>query len=264
MKKIFLFILCAMCLTSLHAQLLPTPNRDALNLSSFFGYPLTFGDVTTNDWQIFPNKLLPIDVELDPMPRFQIGAVPNQTVWHEGDITVGFYVLTDTLKASFAILNYKIDFPPAGKITFNSQTGRFKYFPDKFDARPFTVTFTAQSGSKIITQDVRFELMPATPPEYAAFGVEPIKPIPPATDDYTIVAYTTKKNVQLNNSTREVRNFSISGKELVFEDMAGRAFSSINTSPEMWDIGNNERGKNGVGSGQQQSLGKNHFQYNRC
>ena len=41
-----------MYITTLHAQLLPTPNRDALDLSSFFGYPLTFGDVTTNDWQI--------------------------------------------------------------------------------------------------------------------------------------------------------------------------------------------------------------------
>ena len=215
MRKLFSFILGVGLLTAVQAQ-----DRDAVNLSSFFGYPLTIGKATIGNLQITENRLMPMNVEFDSLPRYQIGAIPDQTVWHEGDITVGFYVLTDTLKSTPVTLNYSMDSisMPRGKITFNDKTGRFKYFPDKFDTRSFTVTFTAESGKKIIVQDVLFTLMPAAPPEYAAFGVEPIKPPPPATDDYTIIAHTVTHNVKFNNIQRpNVYNYSISGKELVFD-----------------------------------------------
>ncbi|MCL2327760.1 MAG: T9SS type A sorting domain-containing protein [Bacteroidetes bacterium] len=215
MKRLFLIIFCVGLLTSLHGQPL---SREAMQLSTFMGPPLTVGDNNNAGKQIAFNKLLPINVELDTMPRFQIGAISDQTVWHEGDITVGFYVLTDTLRATLVQLSYEIDFPPQGKITFDEQTGRFKYFPNKFDVRDFTVTFTAQSGNKIITQDVKFTLMAAVPPEFAAFGLEPVKPVPASTDDYTIISETKRSNVLFNNSTRTVSNFSISGKELVFDN----------------------------------------------
>ena len=212
MKKILLFLISVTWLITLHAQ-----DRDAINLSSFMGYPLTVGDATTDQMQVAANRLLPMDVELDSMARYQIGAIPDQTVWHDGDITVGFYVLTDTLKANNAALSYSIDFPPEGKITFDDQTGRFKYFPDKFDVRNFTVTFRAEAGDKLIVQDVVFNLMPATPPEYAAFGVDP-KTMPDSTDDYTIIAQTVQKKVQFNNALRDtVCSISITGKDLVFD-----------------------------------------------
>ena len=236
MKKIFLFIIAVTWLTALHAQS-PTQDRDAINLSSFVGYPLTMGDATTDNLQISVNKIVPMDVELDAMLRLQIGAIPNQTVWHEGDITIGFYVLTDTLQAANVALSYSIDFEPEGKITFNEQTGRFKYFPDKFDTRPFTVTFTAQSGSKIIAQDVIFTLMSATPPEYAAFGVEPVKPMPESTDDYTIVSQTIQRNVQFNNALRDtIRSFSITGKELVFDSQIQNKLRYLNGQSDIYEL----------------------------
>jgi len=217
MKKIFSFIIALCLLNALQAQS-PPQNRDALNISSFVGAPITIGNNNNAGKQIAFNRVLPMDVELDSMPRFQIGAVPNQTVWHEGDITVGFYVLTDTLQAANVTLSYTIDFQPEGKITFNEKTGRFKYFPNKFDTRPFIVTFRAEAAGNVMVQDVRFTLMPATPPESAAFGVEPIKPLPPSTDDYTIIAQTIQRYVNFNNALRDtVRNFSITGKELVFD-----------------------------------------------
>ena len=216
MKRIILFIFCASLITVLHAQS-PAQDRNALNLSSVFGYPLTTGDATTDQLQVSANKLLPMSVELDSMSRFQIGAIPNQTVWHDGDITVGFYVLTDTLNDGNVKLGYTIDSIPIGKIEFNEQTGRFKYFPDKLDTRPFTVTFTAKAADNVIVQDVLFTLMPATPPEYAAFGVIP-KTLPSSNDDYTIIAQAIQRNVNYNNQIRDtVRSISITGKELVFD-----------------------------------------------
>ncbi|MDR0798948.1 MAG: T9SS type A sorting domain-containing protein [Dysgonamonadaceae bacterium] len=218
MKKILLLIiLCAGLLNALYAQP-PTQNREAVMISSIFGYPLNLDNTTVDGKQITANRLTPMDVELDAMAHFQIGAIPNQTVWHEGDITVGFYVLTDTLHANNVTLSYSVDFPPAGKITCNEQTGRFKYFPDKFDTRPFTVTFRAEADGNAIVQDVLFTLMPATPPEYAAFGVEP-KPLPESTNDYTIIAQTVQRRVQFNNTLKDtVCSFSITGKELVFDN----------------------------------------------
>jgi len=216
MKKILLSLIGVAWLMALHAQSPTAQDRDALNLSSFVGYPLTIGDATTDQLQVSVNKLLPMDVELDSLAHYQIGAIPDQTVWHEGDITVGFYVLTDTLKAQNVALSYSIDFPPQGQITFDEQTGRFKYSPDIADARNFTVTFRAEANGNMIVQDVVFNLMPATPPEYAAFGVDS-KTLPDSTDDYTIIAQTVQKNVQFNNAVRDVYSFSITGKELVFD-----------------------------------------------
>jgi len=213
MEKIFLFIFCVGLITALRGQPI---DREAMQLSTFMGFPLTVGDNNDANKQIAFNRLLPMDVELDSMARFQIGAVPDQIVWHEGEITVGFYVLTDTLQAENVTLDYSVDFPPQGKITFDENTGRFKYFPNKFDARPFTVTFTAQSGSKMITQDVKFTLMPAVPPEFSAFG-EPDANTPANNEDYTIVSETVRNGVSFNNTTRNVHNFSISGKELIFD-----------------------------------------------
>ncbi|MDR0830052.1 MAG: T9SS type A sorting domain-containing protein [Prevotellaceae bacterium] len=231
MKRIFLLIISLCLLSFVQAQ-----NRDALNLSSIEGYPLTVGNTTIDGKQITENRLLPMNVELDSMPRFQIGAIPNQTVWHEGDITVGFYVLTDTLQSANVTLSYTIDFAPEGQITFNAQTGRFKYFPDKFDTRAFTVTFRAEANNNIIVQEVLFTLMPATPPEYAAFGVEPIKPMPESTDDYTIVAQTTQNNVPFNNTVRSVRSFSITGKELVFDSHINNKLSFLNNSEDIKEL----------------------------
>ncbi|MDR0873479.1 MAG: T9SS type A sorting domain-containing protein [Prevotellaceae bacterium] len=232
MKKTFLFIFCVGLMASLRGQ---PADREAMQLSTLWGYPLTVGSNNEANKQIVFNRLQPESVELDSMARHQIGIIPDQTVWHEGDITVGFYVLTDTLHATPVALSYSVDFPPQGKITFDETTGRFKYFPDKFDVRDFTVTFTAQSGDKVIVQDVRFNLMPAAPPEFSAFGVEPVKPAPDATDDYTILSETTR-SLYFNNETRTVHNFSISGKELVFDSSIDNKLRYLNGRKDIEEL----------------------------
>ena len=148
----------------------------------------------------------------------QFGDIPDQIVWHNGDGAVGFCVLTDELEAESVTLSYTIDFPPTGIISFNPATGAFVYFPDLADVRDFTVALTADMGEgKIATQDVRFRIMAVTPPEFAAFGVEPNKPMPPSGDKYTIISKIEGGNKQFNNAIRDVISYSISGKELVFD-----------------------------------------------
>jgi len=212
MKKLYLLIFCVGLITSLHGQPF---SRESMHLSPFMGYPLSMGDNNEANKLIAFNKLLSIDVELEPMDRFQIGAIPDRTVWHAGDVTVGFYVLTDTLQVTPVQLSYSIDAAPKGKIVFNERTGLFKYFPDKADVRDFTVIFTAQSGSKMIIQNVKFTVMAATPIEFSSLSVRPRTM--PAFDDYTIITDTRRNNVNFNNSTKTVYSYSISGKELVFD-----------------------------------------------
>ena len=206
MKRFLVFIGSILWLiTALYGQ---QQNRDAMNVSSIFGYPLSVGNATIGNNTWHANQLLPDNLELDNTPRLQIGEIPNQTVWHEGDITVGFYVAADTLHSNNVTYSYSIDHAPEGKITFDEATGRFKYFPDKFDVRDFTVTFTAQAGSKEISQDVRFNLMPAAPPEFSAFGV-PDANTPASNEDYTVFSDTLRKD--------KSNNISISGKDLIFD-----------------------------------------------
>ncbi len=236
MKRLLLIGIILAIIHDLYAQTEST-QRDKMMVSSLLGYSLAVQDVSVDNYKITANQLVPINVELDTMPRLQIGAIPNQTVWHEGDITVGFYVLTDTLQAENVSLSYSIDSTPEGKIVFNEQTGRFKYFPDKFDVKPFTVTFRAETTDKLIVQDVVFTLMPTTPPEYAAFGVEPLKPMPESTDDYTIVAQTIQRNVQFNNSLKDtVRSFSITGKELVFDSQIQNKLRYLNGRSDIYEL----------------------------
>jgi predicted nucleic acid-binding Zn-ribbon protein len=208
-----------------------------MQLSSFMGAPITIGDNNNADKLIAFNKLLSIDVELEPMARFQIGAIPDQTVWHEGDITIGFYVLTDTLQADNVALNYSIDFPPRGKIIFEKQTGRFKYFPDKADVRDFTATFTAQSGVKTIAQDVKFTLMAVMPPEYSKLGVTP-KSLPASSDKYyRTIATTSQWKEDFNSADKTVYTKSISGKDLIFDSsIAADELQDLHNASNLYEL----------------------------
>jgi len=237
MKKILLSLIGAACLMALHAQTPAMQDRDALNLSSFVGYPLTIGDVSTDQLQMAVNKLLPVSVEQDSLARYQIGAIPDQTVWHAGDITVGFYVLTDTLKAKDVALSYTIDSIPAGKIEFNEQTGRFKYSPDIADARNFTVTFRAEANGNLIVQDVLFTLMPATPPKFDRTGVTPMS-LPDSGDKYyRTIATTSQFKAGFNSADKTVYIKSISGKNLIFDSRLGTdELQDLNNASDLYEL----------------------------
>jgi hypothetical protein len=177
------------------------------------GYPLTMGGTNTAEKRVSFNKLLPMNVDVLHTPKFQIGAIPNQTVWHNGDAFIHFCVGTDTLKVTPVALSYSIDKAPKGKITFDAQTGRFTYAPDMNDVRNFTVTFTVQAGNKTMSQEVKFAIEAEVAPEYTV--LEKKQKLSPK-DDYTIISAAKVTNRLFNNVQKPVRDISISGKELVF------------------------------------------------
>ena len=195
------------------------PDRDALHLSPLFGYPISTGNVTIGDtvtWYI--NQLVPDDVDLVGLSKFQIGVIPNQTVWHDGDNSIHFYVKDTTVISGNVNFDFTIDgLQPENYPFLDPNTGRFKYEPGKFDISDFAVLFTSHIGNDTISrQAVRFRVMPATPPEFTAFGM-PNTSDPPSGDDYTIITSSTRNNTNFNNETRTVFEYNISGKDLIFD-----------------------------------------------
>jgi hypothetical protein len=196
------------------------------------GYPLTMGSNNTAEKRVSFNKLLPMNVDVLRTPKFQIGAIPNQTVWHNGDAFIHFFVGTDTLKSTPVALSYSIDKAPKGKITFDAQTGRFTYAPDVNDVRNFTVTFTVQAGNKTMSQEVKFIVMAAPLPEHTVFGVESKTEKYNSPDDYIVITQSSRNNVMLNNTSKTVYSYSIAGKELVFDGTDSR-LSGLNNNPNI-------------------------------
>ena len=149
------------------------------------------------------------------LPGWQIGEIPNQTVWHEGDVKIEFIAKDTTRKAEDIRYSIRMDNPPDGNIEIDSATGRFVYSPDKSDIRDFTVTFAATANGREISQTVRFIIMPAVQPDFSTFGLP--KTTPPGNNDgYTFISQTSTAGVNFNHATRTVQQISISGKDLVF------------------------------------------------
>ena len=213
MKRFLVFIGSILWfVTALHGQ---TLNRDALNVSSVFGYPLSVGNATAGDNTWYFNQLTPDNADV---PRYQIGEIPVQTVWHDGDVSVVFLVTADE---NCKDVTYSCSADPAlgDRITIDPETGKFVYYPDKSDVRNFTVTFTAQACGKEFRQEVLFIVMPAESPEVTAFGVKTLQKMPPP-DEYTFISGTKlDEKMYFNNQTtlRDVYSYSISGKEVVFD-----------------------------------------------
>ena len=178
-------------------------------------YPLAVGDSKSSDITYSSNGLYMYDIIQDSLPHYEIGHIDIQTVRYmeEGS---GFYVKADSLHAHNVQFSYEVEDAPKGPIEFNETTGRFKYFPAAEDYNSFFVTFHATNGVDNLSERVRFNLMPQTIAEEFAFRTEGTMP---DGQDYTLIAEdSTSTAILLNNTTRKGRKFSISGKEVVFDD----------------------------------------------
>ena len=176
-------------------------------------YPPVVGESTYNNYVFNHNGLYLHDVILDSLPRYEIEYIPNQTVRFVED-GIGFYVKADSLHSNHVVYSYEVDVPPIGPFEFNANTGRFKFYPDAGDYMPFTVTFTATSGGNSLTQAVDFDIMPEVVPE--EYTIQNLGEMPSA-QDYTILV-ESHTQMFLNNTTRTVYSYSISGKDVVFDN----------------------------------------------
>lgn len=207
MKRIVYFLLFAFFSMTAFSQ-------TGMKVSGLFrNYPPVIGESRTDNFIINPNALPTNDIIRDSLPHYEIGQIPEQTVRYlkEG---MGFYVTADSLHSSNVVYNYLVDGQLSGRFYFNANTGRFKFYPDYQDYGTFTVTFTATSGSNSISQDVEFTIMTEVPFEDVAIQSIGEMPSPQV---YTIVA-ESHTEMFFNNAYRTVYSYSISGKEIIFDN----------------------------------------------
>lgn len=220
MKRLLFIILLTFGSLSVFAQY---PNKYVNFLPA---YPPAIGETQYGNYVYTNSGLYMHDIILDSLPHYEIEHIPEQTVRYLED-GVGFYVKADSLHSSHVVYSYVVDHAPIGPFEFNASTGRFKFYPDASDYMPFTVTFTATSGWNSLTQDVEFTIMPEVVPEN--YAIQSLGEMPSA-QDYTIIA-ESHTQMTLNNANRTAYSYSISGKDIVFDN---------NVQNQVWGLSGRE------------------------
>ena len=167
----------------------------------------------TDSFQYTHNGLELCDIIQDSLPVYEIGSIYDKTVDYT-ESGLGFYVKADSLHSNNVRYSISVDSLPTGPIEFNGTTGRFKYFPDAGDYRTFYVTFTATDGTDTVSEIVKFVIRPQVVPEQYSINN---KGVFPYGEDYTLVA-SRDSNMYLNGSQRAAHSYSISGKDIVFDN----------------------------------------------
>lgn len=208
MKRLLFFILLALGNLAAFAQI-PTKYVNLLPT-----YPVAIGEVATDNYVYINSGLTREDIILDSLPHYEIEQIPDQTVRFIQD-GIGFYVKADSLHSNHVVYSYEVNPQPIGPFEFNSSTGRFKFYPDASDYMPFTVTFTACAGGNSLSQDVAFTIMPEVISEESIIQSSGTMP---SAQEYTIIT-ETHWDTAFNNLNRTVYSYSISGKEVVLDDL---------------------------------------------
>ncbi|MBR6068146.1 MAG: T9SS type A sorting domain-containing protein [Bacteroidales bacterium] len=225
MKKFFISMILIAVGISYYAQ---SPQR-FVNLTP--AYPLAIGEVATEGTIYSSNGIYVHDIIQDSLPVYEIGQIFDQTV----DFTVdghGFYVKSDSLHSSNITYNIAVDSMPAGPIDFNNSTGRFKYYPAAEDYRTFFVTFSATNGRDSVSEIVKFILRPQVVPESFAFQSRGVLP---DGMDYTIIAESSV-SMDLNNENRTAYSYSISGKDIVFDNNVQNKVWGLSSREDIYEM----------------------------
>lgn len=194
-------------------------------------YPLAVGECTIGNIAISSNGLCLTDTPLDSLPRYEIGLIDTQTVRYSEE-GYGFYVKADSLHSANVSYKYEVNNPPPGTFRFNEATGRFKYYPTPDEYQSFIVTFSATNGTESVSEDVVFNPMPKIPSEEDAFNTEGTMP---DAGDYTTIAETSKE-MYLNNQDRTAYSYSISGKDVIFDDAVQNKLWGLNGREDIYEL----------------------------
>ena len=194
-------------------------------------YPPVVGENAYNNLVFNHNGLYLHDIILDSLPHYEIEHIPNQTVRYLED-GIGFYVKADSLHSSRVVYSYEVDVPPIGPFEFNPTTGRFKFYPDAGDYWTFNVTFTASAGLNSLTQTVEFDIMPEVVPENLA--IQSIGEMPSA-QDYVVLA-ESHTQMLLNNENRTVYSYSISGKDIIFDNNVQNKVWGLSGREDLYEL----------------------------
>lgn len=194
-------------------------------------YPPVAGESAYNNLVFNHNGLYLHDIILDSLPHYEIEHIPNQTVRYLED-GIGFYVKADSLHSNNVVYSYEVDVPPIGSFEFNETTGRFKFYPDAGDYWTFNVTFTATAGWQSLSQTVEFDIMPEVVPENLA--IQSLGEMPSA-QDYVILA-ETHTQMLLNNENRTVYSYSISGKDIIFDNNVQNKVWGLSGREDLYEL----------------------------
>jgi len=143
------------------------------------------------------------------LPRYNIGAISDQTVWH-GAISNFLVNWDDTPSVSFSM---EADPQPTGSISLESFAEAdwlFSYVPDPADNTPFTITIVASLGVQTKSQSFVMTPQPTLMPEQTVFGTH--DHVPPVVTTYEIKVFDREIleeeenfNYHLNTKTRSVQ-----------------------------------------------------------
>lgn len=194
-------------------------------------YPPAIGEVQYGNYVYINSGLYLHDIILDSLPHYEIEQIPNQTVRFLED-GIGFYVKADSLHSNHVIYSYEVDVPPIGSFEFNANTGRFKFYPDAGDYWTFNVTFTATAGLQSLSQIVEFDIMPEVVPENLA--IQSIGEMP-STQEYVILA-ESHTQMLLNNENRTVYSYSISGKDVIFDNHVQNKVWGLSGREDLYEL----------------------------
>lgn len=209
MKRVLLTLLVVVMGLQAFSQ---SPSR---NITLRPAYPVAIGNTTTDSFQCTHSGLDLCDIIQDSLPVYEIGHIFDQTVQYT-ESGHGFYIKADSLHAHHVTYSCEVmDTLLRGPIEFNPNTGRFKYYPLSTDYQSFLVIFCATNGIDSVSETVRFDLMPQVVSEVYAFRTTGTMP---SSEDYTLVAETIYDSIFFNTAIRNTYSYSISGKEIVFDN----------------------------------------------
>ncbi len=226
MKRVIAYLLLAVIGLTAFSQ---SPSK---SVSMRPAYPVAIGEKTVDSVTYSNNGLYMHDILQDSLPRYEIGEIPKQTVRYteEGH---GFYVKADSLHSANVNYSYSIDIAPIGPIEFNNKTGRFKFYPAANDYQTFVVNFVASSGTNSVSEDVEFSLMPPTIDESAIIQSQGTMP---SAEDYTLVAESELGDSVLNGRERKVYSYSVSGKDVVFDNSVQNKVWGLSGREDIHDL----------------------------
>lgn len=235
MKRILYFFIFALFYPILYAQ--DNKTNAPYYLSGNLGYPLVCTSATS-PYKITSGIPLSYNAPTTEPPKYQIGAIPTQTLWFDEsgtNPTVSFYILTDTLGNETARLDY-IDRSTSGISQLERGTHLFHHELTSKQSGKYSITFMATTPHGSISQDVDFLVERSLIPEFTTSGLEPTAPPADEGDEYTIISQTSKESYRINNLDRKAYSISISGKSLIFDDQQQNRLSGLSGRADIYEL----------------------------
>jgi hypothetical protein len=163
------------------------------------------------------------------VPRYDIGAIPDQTVY------VGYSCRFDLYSSALgdgAVFTVWAEPVPSGAFILDPAAGTFEYIPVAEDRKPFDITFKATKGGASVSQTLLFEPLAELPAE--ADIISYVRALPDPTSQTEVIESDIIEDVELNHvsypqvttgGTLYAKRVSISGKTVLFDKNIGPLYN---------------------------------------